>query len=98
MLNFKYLVSLTNFLELKNQLIIFVESDVIPALIIGDKSFIVTLCETIAEKAHQGNNSYQLTLEYFVAKMIDPGEDFPVEMKPVLKIDEFREIFTKVSK
>lgn len=37
MLNFKYLVSLTSFLELKNQLIIFVESDVIPALIVGDK-------------------------------------------------------------
>ena len=37
MLNFKYLVSLTNFLELKNQLIIYVESDVIPALIVGDK-------------------------------------------------------------
>ena len=51
MLNFKYLVSLTNFLELKNQLIIFVESDVIPALIVGDKSFIVSLCETIATKA-----------------------------------------------
>ena len=45
-----------------------------------------------------GNSSYQLTLEYFVAKMVDPGEDFPVDMKPVLKIDEFREIFTKVSK
>lgn len=51
MLNFKYLVSLTNFLELKNQLIIFVESDVIPSMIIGDKAFIVSLCETIAQKA-----------------------------------------------
>lgn len=44
MLNFKYLVSLTNFLELKNQLIIFVESDVIPGIIVGDRSMIVDLC------------------------------------------------------
>ena len=104
MLNFKYLVSLTNFLELKNQLIIFVESDVIPALIIGDKAFIVSLCETIASKATASDaanviaaGSYQLTLQYFIAKMVDPGEDFPADMKPVLRIDDFREIFTKVS-
>ena len=55
MLNFKYLVSLTGFLELKNQLIIFVESDVIPALIVGDKRLIVALCETIADKALDRN-------------------------------------------
>ena len=97
MLNFKYLVSLTNFLELKNQLIIFVESDVIPALIIGEKSFIVSLAETIATKAYEAS-SYQLTLQYFIAKMVDPGEDFAADMKPVLRIDDFREIFTKVSK
>mmetsp|Transcript_8543 Transcript_8543/g.11776 ORF Transcript_8543/g.11776 Transcript_8543/m.11776 type:complete len:85 (+) Transcript_8543:145-399(+) len=48
MLNFKYLISLTSFLELKNQLLIFVESDVIPALIFGDKTLIVSLCESIA--------------------------------------------------
>ena len=100
MMNFKYLVSLTNFLELKNQLLIYVESEVIPALIIGDKSFIVSLCETIASKAmlEKGSNSYQLTLEYLVAKMVDPGEDFPADMKPVLRIDEFVEIFDKVGK
>ena len=51
LLNMKYLVSLTNFLELKNQLIIFVESDVIPGLIVGEKSLIVSICETIADKA-----------------------------------------------
>ena len=106
MLNFKYLVSLTNFLELKNQLIIYVESDVIPALIVGDKQFIITLCEAINEKALSRSesasglvaNSYQLTLEYFIAKMVDPGEDFAEDMKPVLRIQDFSDIFTKVSK
>lgn len=28
--------------------------------------------------------------------MSDPGDDFPPEFKPVLKIDEFKEIFTRV--
>lgn len=91
MLNFKYLVSLTNFLELKNQLIIFVESDVVPGIIVGDRSMIVNLCQTVANEALAGDvtNSYQLTLEYFVQKLVDPGEEFPADMKPVLKIDEF---------
>ena len=64
----------------------------------------VTLCQALAEKALQQSgaavftNSYQLTLEYFIAKMVDPGEDFPEDMKPVLRIDDFSEIFTKVCK
>ena len=37
-------------------------------------------------------------MEYFIAKMVDPGEEFPVDMKPVLKTDEFKDIFNKVSK
>ena len=37
------------------------------------------------------------TLDYVVAKMSDPGEDFPSEFKPVLKVDEFKEIFNRVA-
>ena len=51
MLNLKYLVSLTNFLELKKQLLIFIESEMIPALIFGDKSLLVDLCDRLATKA-----------------------------------------------
>lgn len=40
--------------------------------------------------------SYMHTLEFLVSKMSDPGEDFPPEFKPVLKIDEFKEIFNQV--
>ena len=102
MLNFKYLVSLTNFLELKNQLLIFVESEMIPALIFGEKSLIVTLCEYLAQQALHNDasisQSFQLTLEYFVAKMVDPGDDFAEDMKPVLRIDDFAELFNKVGK
>lgn len=97
MLNFKYLISLTSFLELKNQLLIFVESDVIPALIFGDKTLIVSLCQSIAERALT-SHSYKLTLEYFVAKMVDPGEDFDADTKPVLRVDDFAEVFNRTSR
>lgn len=30
--------------------------------------------------------------------MVDPGEEFAQDMKPVLRIDDFKEIFNKVSK
>ena len=97
MLNFKYLVSLTSFLELKNQLLIFVESDVIPALIFGEKTLIVSLCDLIATRALT-SHSHKLTLEYFVAKMVDPGEDFEADLKPVLRVDDFAEVFNRVCK
>lgn len=29
--------------------------------------------------------------------MIDPGEDFPVEEKPVLKVEDFKTIYSIVS-
>ena len=101
-LNFKHLVSLANFLELKNQLVIFVESDVLPALLVGDKALLVSLCETIADKVVAAESrdtafSNQLTLEYLMQKVVDPGEDFPAECKPVLKIDEFKAVFSQVS-
>lgn len=42
------------------------------------------------------NTEYGYSLEYLIKKMIDPGEDFPVEEKPVLKIDDFKEIFNAI--
>jgi hypothetical protein len=50
----------------------------------------------MADKA-QDNGSYLYTLEYLVKKMIDPGEEFSNEEKPVLKIDDFKEIFNSIS-
>lgn len=51
---------------------------------------------------HFGDNckeriDYVYTLEHFVKKMIDPGEDFPPEEKPILKVDEFKQIFRLVN-
>ena len=42
------------------------------------------------------NIDYAYSLEYVIKKMVDPGEDFPVEEKPVLKIDDFKAIFNIV--
>lgn len=39
------------------------------------------------------NVDYVYSIESFIARLIDPGEDFPVEEKPVLKIDDFKTIF-----
>lgn len=40
---------------------------------------------------------YVYSIEQFVMKLIDPGEEFPVEEKPVIKIDAFKTIFHIVS-
>ena len=37
------------------------------------------------------------SLEYLIRKMIDPGEEFPVEEKPILKIADFKHVFEEVS-
>lgn len=50
----------------------------------------------MAHRVNQGALGYDHTLEYVVQKMSDPGEDFPAEFKPVLKVDEFKEIFNLV--
>jgi hypothetical protein len=39
---------------------------------------------------------YVHSLEQFVQKMVDPGEDYPVEEKPVLKIEDFTQILNIV--
>lgn len=45
----------------------------------------------------QSNPEYMYTIEYLLKKMIDPGEDFSAEEKPVLKIDDFKDIYKSVT-
>ena len=72
---------------------IFVDTEVIPALIYqaqnGNQGFILDIIKFMGEQA-KSLTDYVYTLEYFVKKMIDPGEDFPADEKPVLKVDEFK--------
>lgn len=37
------------------------------------------------------------TFEYFVGVMVDPGEDFPADEKPVIKVSDFKNIFNQVA-
>ncbi len=39
---------------------------------------------------------YVHSFENYIKKMIDPGEEFPSEEKPVLKVDDFKKIFSLV--
>ena len=103
LLKTKHLVSLSNLLELKKQLVIYVETDVVPSLINGDKQMLIRLCKELSDKAQSAvdrnsQNSNLLSLQYLSEKLVDPGEEFPIEMKPVLKIAEFEEVFQIMSK
>lgn len=81
-LNFKYLISLSNYFSLKKQLVIFVETEVMPALIANaqesndeSNSFVVQLCAEMGKRAGIGSAvqpnaetvlSYMHTLEFVV--------------------------------
>lgn len=44
------------------------------------------------ERAKEGMD-YVHSIDHFLKKMIDPGEGYPADEKPVLKIDDFKQIF-----
>jgi len=82
--------------------VIFVETEVVPALVVeaqhGNSELIIEVCKELATRAakdskSESSQSYLLTLEYFVKKMVDPGEDFPPELKPAIKVNDFEQIF-----
>lgn len=102
-LNFKHLPSLSSFMELKKQLVIFVETDVVPALICLAKietkvPLIIHVCKELANRACSENDVGQIrTLEYLIQVLVDPGEDFPADEKPVVRIDDFKQIFREIA-
>jgi hypothetical protein len=80
-----------------------VESDVIPSLLNGDSGMLIELCKELSDRAIKAQDkaaslSNLLTLEFFISKLVDPGEEYPMELKPVLKIDEFQQVFQLISK
>ena len=46
----------------------------------------------MSEKA-SSSMDYIHSIDYFLKKMIDPGEEFPADEKPVIKIDDFKTVF-----
>jgi hypothetical protein len=96
LLNVRHLPSLSNFIEMKKQLIIFVDTEVIPLLINqcqrGNTQLVMEIISYMREEARE-NMDYIYSIDYFLKKMIDPGEDYPPEEKPLLKIDDFKQVF-----
>lgn len=88
LLNVRHLPSLANFVEMKKQLVIFVDTEVLPLIInqaqAGDSKIVIDI---VSYMAKQG---YVHSLEQFIHKMVDPGEDYPAEEKPVLKVEDFK--------
>ena len=103
LLNTRHLQSLSNFIDMKKQLIIFVDTEVIPTLISlcsrdADKenTLIREIFKYMGSKAKESSD-YGYSLEYFIKKMVDPGEDYSPAEKPVIKVDDFKWIFTNLN-
>ena len=93
--------SLNNLPDLKRQLVLFLETEVIPAILIsvhnGNKDLVIRLIEFFKEKITETNDSCLSTLEDLIKKLVNPGEEFGFD-EPLLKIDDFKHIFTILSK
>lgn len=93
--------SLNNLPDLKRQLSVFLETEIIPAIIIsiksGNKDLLIRLVEFFKNKITEGNDSCLSTLENLINKVVDPGEDFGYD-EPLLKVDDFKHIFAILSK
>jgi hypothetical protein len=78
-------------IELRRQLLIFVETEVLPAIIFSATSeehrqFVVQVFEYLSL------NGQLHTFEFLAKTMTDPGEQY-ADLKPVLKIDDFKQIY-----
>jgi len=97
LLNVRHLPSLSNFVDMKKQLIIFCDTELVPVLInqvqSGNSALVLSILKYMASKS---TLDYAYSIEAFIKKLVDPGEDFPVEEKPVLRIDDFKSIFNLV--
>ena len=79
-------------MDLRKQLVLFVETEVVPALVNiatsqEHKGFVIKMFEYLTKSAKLH------TLEYLAQMVVDPGENFDMSVKPALKIDDFKQIF-----
>mmetsp|Transcript_3655 Transcript_3655/g.2728 ORF Transcript_3655/g.2728 Transcript_3655/m.2728 type:complete len:113 (+) Transcript_3655:715-1053(+) len=65
----------------------------------GQVDFIMEVAKYLKKKVDEhSSTSWMHTVEFFIRKMVDPGEAFAEEEKPVLKIDEFKLLLEILSK
>lgn len=83
-------------MELRRQLMIFVETEVLPSIVnlarSDDRHFVVEVFEYLCAKGHLH------TMDLLAKTMVDPGEQYPSDLKPVLKIADFKEVFNLTAK
>ena len=100
LLNIRNMSSLNNLPDLKRQLSVFLDTEVVPALLVsvqnGNKDLVMELIQDFKVKITQYNDSCLSTLEGMIGKLVNPGEDFGSE--PLLKVDDFKQIFEILSK
>jgi hypothetical protein len=95
LLNIRNMSSLNNLPDLKRQLSVFLDTEVIPALLVsvknGNKDLVMELIQDFKLKISDTNDSCLSTLENLIAKLVNPGDDFGTE--PLLMVDDFKKIF-----
>jgi len=81
---------------MRRQLMIFVETEVLPGIVTlaqtEHKHFVVQVFEYLCNKGHLH------TMKLHAKSMVDPGEQYPADLKPVLKIDDFKEVYELTTK
>jgi hypothetical protein len=101
LLNINNMGSLNNLPDLKRQLSVFLEIEVVPALIVtvqnGQKDLVMQLIESFKTKVTDSNDSCLSTLENLVSKMVNPGDDFQKSGEALLQVDDFKQIFRILS-
>ncbi len=92
LLSIKNLPSLSSLMELKRQLMIFIETEVVPALVnLGslneNRDFIIEVFKYLS------NQNDHHSMQLLARTMVDPGDQYTSDQKPVLRVDDFKQIY-----
>jgi hypothetical protein len=91
------MTSLNNFPELKRQLAVFQETEIMPAIILavkeGNLELLLAIVKTFIETK---STSSLTTLEVLLHRIVNPGDEFGFD-EPILKTDDFKGIFALLS-
>ena len=101
LLNLNNMSSLNNLPELKKQLSVFLDTEIVPAIILsasqGNKQLVFDIVHTFSQKVTDANDSCLSTLDELLQRLVDPGEQFGFD-EPILKVDDFKHVFTTLGK
>ena len=89
------MASLNNLPDLKRQLALYLETEVLPAILFtiqsGQKGLMMELITSIKDQITDENDACLSTMETLISKLANP--DFGND-EPILKVDEFKQIFS----